>query len=113
MQCSDKNVIIPEGMPVSIVQRALFEEGVKASIMNHAVDVGTDVTAERRRATKKLKEREEAGKGKAKKVSVLSRIDPMCKALGMTGVMPASMYGSSPVGADEGKIKRQKRNLLA
>ena len=72
MPCIDKNVIIPEGMPASIVQRALLEEGVKVGIMNHGVDVGTDVTAGRRRATQKLKEREEAGKNKANKVSVLS-----------------------------------------
>ena len=26
MQCSDKNVIIPEGIPASIVQRALLED---------------------------------------------------------------------------------------
>jgi len=45
MQCSGKNVIIPEGVPASIVQRALLEEGVKVDIMNHGVDVGTDVTA--------------------------------------------------------------------
>ena len=41
MQCSDKNVIIPEGMLANIVQRALLEEGVKVNIMNHGVDVGT------------------------------------------------------------------------
>ena len=51
MQCSDKNVIIPRGMPASIVQRALLEEGVKVSIMSHGVDVGTYVTAGRKRAT--------------------------------------------------------------
>ena len=62
MQCSDKNVIIPEGVPASIVQRALLEEGVKVDIMNHGVDVGTDVTAGKRRATQKLKEREQNGK---------------------------------------------------
>ena len=58
MQCSDKNVIIPEGVPASIVQRALLEEGVKVDIMNHGVDVGTDVVAGKRRATQKLTERE-------------------------------------------------------
>ena len=31
--------------------------------------------------------------------------------MGKTGVMPTSTYGSSAVGADEGDIKRQKRNL--
>ena len=55
MQCSDKNVIIPEGTPANIVQRALLEEGVKVDIMSHGVDVGTDVTAGKRRATQKLK----------------------------------------------------------
>ena len=98
MQCSDKNAIIPEGLPASIVQRALLEESVKVNIMNHGVDVGTDVTAGRRRATKKLREREEAGKNKAHRVSVLSRVDSRCKKMGITGVMPTSMYGSSAVG---------------
>ena len=82
MQCSDKNVIIPEGVPASIVQRALLEEGVKVDIMNYGVDVGTDVTAGKRRATKKLKEREQTGKEKTKRVSVLSRIDARCKTMG-------------------------------
>ena len=98
-------------MPASIVQRAFLEEGVKVYIVNHGVDVGTDVTAGRRRATKKLKEREQTGNSKAKRVSVLSRIDARCKTMGKTGVMPTSTYGSSAVGADEGNIKRQKRNL--
>lgn len=111
MQCSDKNVIIPEGVSASIVQRALLEEGVKVDIMNHGVDVGTDVTAGKRRATQKLKEREQHGKKKANRVSVLARIDGRCRAMGRTGVMPTSTYGSSAVGADEGNIKRQKRNL--
>ena len=79
--------------------------------MNHGVDVGTDVTAWKRRATQKLKEREENGKKKANRVSVLARIDGRCKTMGRTGVMPTSTYGSSAVGADEGNIKRQKRNL--
>ena len=109
MQCSDKNVIIPEGMPASIVQRALIEDGVKVDIMNHGVDVGTDVTAGKRRAITKLKEREQAGKSKAKKVSVLSRIGARCRTMGKTGVMPTSTYGSSAVGAYEGNIKRQKK----
>ena len=86
MQCSDKNVIIPEGMPASIVQRALLEKGVKVSIMNHGVDVGTDVTAGIRRATNTLIGREEAGKNKAKQVSVLSNIGTRCKAMGVTEV---------------------------
>ena len=93
MQCSDKNVIIPEGMPASIVQ----SEGVKVNIMNHGVDVGADVTAGKRRDTTEPKGREQAGKSKARKVSVLSTIDPRCKAMGMTGVIPTSMYGSSAV----------------
>ena len=78
MQCSDKN--------------ALLEEGVKANIMNHGVDVGTDVTAGRRRATEKLCESEETGKSKAHRVSALSRVDNRCKKMGITGVMPTSMY---------------------
>ena len=82
---------------------------MNVNTMNHGVDVGTDVTAGKRRATTKLKEREQAGKSKARKVSVLSKIDPICKAMGMTGVMPTSMYGSSAVGADEGNIKMQKK----
>ena len=100
MQCSDKNVIIPEGMPASIVQWGLLEEGVKVNIMNHGVDVGTDVTAGKRRVVTKLKESKHAGRSNAKRVSVLSNIDPICKALGKIGVMPTSMYGSNAVGAD-------------
>ena len=109
MQCSDKNVIIPEGVPANIVQRAMLEEGVKVDIMNHGVDVGMDVTAGKRRATKKLKEREQAGNRKAKRRSVPSRIDARCKTIGKTGVVPTSTYGSIAVGADEGDIKRQKK----
>ena len=56
-----------------------------------------------------MKEREQTGKQKAKRVSVFSRIDARCKAMGKTGVMPTSTYGSSAVGADEGNIKRQKK----
>ena len=93
MQCSDKNVIIPEGVPASIVQRALLEEGGKVNIMNHGVDMGTDVTAGKRRSVTKLKEREQTGRKKAKSVSVLSRIDPRYKTMGKTGVMPTSTYG--------------------
>ena len=63
------------------MQRALLEEGVQVNIMNHGVDVGTDVTAGKRRATTKLKEREQAGRSKAKRVSVLSMIDARCKTL--------------------------------
>ena len=58
MQSSGKNVIIPEGMPASIGQRALLEEGVKVSVENHGVDVGTDVAAGKKKAAKKLRERE-------------------------------------------------------
>ena len=36
--------------------------------MNHGVDVGTDVRAGKRRAVTKVKEREQAGKKKAKRV---------------------------------------------
>ena len=80
-------------------------------IMSHGVDVGTDVTAGKRRATQKLKEREESGRKKANRVSILTRIDSRCKTMGRTGVMPTTTYGSSAVGADEKNIKRQKRNL--
>ena len=84
MQCSDKNVIIPEGVPASIVQRALFEEGVKVDIMIHGVDVGIDVTAGKRRATQKLKEREQHGRKKANRVSVLARIDEKVQGHGQS-----------------------------
>ena len=89
----------------------MLAEGVKVNILNHGVDVGTDVTAGKRRAVTKLKEREQAGKKKAKRVSVLATIDARCNALGKAGVIPTSMYGSSAVGADEGNIQIQKRNL--
>ena len=93
------------------MQRALLEEGVKVDVMSHGVDVGTDVTAGKRRATHKLKEREENGRKKANRVSILTRIDGRCKTMGRTGVMPTTTYGSSAVGADEKNIKNQKRNL--
>ena len=41
----------------------------------------------------------------------MARIDERCRAMGRTGVMPTSTYGSSAVGADEGNIKRQKKEL--
>ena len=56
MQCSDKNVIIPEGMPAIIIQRALLEEGVKVRIENHH-----DVTAGRKR--EKQRNLEKGGRG--------------------------------------------------
>ena len=43
---------------------------------------------------------------------MLSRINTRCRTMGKTGVMPTSTYGSSAVGADEGNVKRQKRNLV-
>ena len=54
MQCSDKNVIIPEGIPARAAQRALIEQGVIVKIEAHGVDVGTDVTAELKRCPKKI-----------------------------------------------------------
>ena len=88
-----------------------MRKGVKVDSMNHGVDVGTDVIAGKRRATQKLKEREQHVKKKANRVSVLARIDERCRAMGRTGVMPTSTYGSSAVGAYEGNIKRQKKEL--
>ena len=111
MQCSDKNVIIPEGLPARVVQRALLEEGVKVSIENHGVDVGTDVTAGRRRDVRKLKERQNAGAKKAKRVSAFGIMGGRAKIMGITAVKPVHGYGASAVGADEDNIKSQKRNL--
>ena len=71
-------------MPARVVQRALLEEGVNVSIENHGVDVGTDVTAGRKRDVRKLKEREHVGAKKARRVSVLGKIDRRAKVLGVT-----------------------------
>ena len=56
MKCSDKNIIIPEGIPARAAQRALIEQGVIVKIEAHGVDVGTDVTAGQKRNAKQLKE---------------------------------------------------------
>ena len=44
-------------------------------------------------------------------MSVLSKVDSRCKEMGITGVMPTRMYGSSVVGVDHANIRRQKSNL--
>ena len=101
MKCSDKNVIIPEGIPARAAQRALLDEGVLVSIEAHGVDVGTDVTAGQKRNAQKLKERSNAAGKRARRIDKLTKLEKRACVLGKTGVAPAQDYGASAVGADE------------
>ena len=84
---------------------------MKVSIENHGVDVGTDVTAGRKRDVRKFKERENAGAKRARRVSALGKIDRRTKMMGIIAVKPVHGYGASAVGVGESNIKSQKRNL--
>ena len=86
MKCSDKNIIIPEGMPARVAQRALLHQGFEVRIEAHGVDVGTDVTGGLQRDTKKLKERSNAAGKRARRVNTLAKHDGRACVLGKTGV---------------------------
>ena len=66
MTCSEKNVIIPPGMPARAAQRALLEQGVRVDIEKHGVDVGTDVIRGQSRDAQKLKDRSSAAEKRAR-----------------------------------------------
>ena len=71
MECSDKNVIIPPGMPARVVQKALLEQGVVVRIAAHGKDVGVDVTAGKKKKTKTLKDRANAATKRARNINEL------------------------------------------
>ena len=50
---------------------------------------------------------------RARNIHELTKCNAKTKVLGVTGVMPAQVYGGTAVGVDESIIKRQKQNMAA
>ena len=113
MECSDKNVIIPPGMPAKVVQGALLEQGVIVRIAAHGKDVGVDITGGHKKLTKTLDGRANAVAKRARNVHELTKHNSRAKVPGPTGVETAQVYGGTAVGVDEAIIKKQKQNMAA